>query len=204
MKLLRQIVKDYTTPLNEVRRGKWDKDDKFASWNVTGLVAAKGKIKLEVTNLWHFASPTKSYRDTLADSQMKLADPLTKGDQNKKKHAFWEKRYDIKITGQHFDASAKNEKGAVVPLVYNVLGNSLDTKINTNIEKEHKWPLLSQYRYGNVAYNKGNHKVWISGEKQDILDFFSSTEWLRSNDNNTKTNKETLAPLGIQKGDKKL
>ena len=170
-------MKSLKTIINEARKGKWDDDDKFASWNSTGLVAAKGNIKLDVTDLWYFAYPTKSYIDK-------------SGKQNKKKHDFWEKRYDIKITGQHFDG----RKGKIVPLIYNELGINADTKEN---------PKTGNYNNEKQPYVNKNakNKVFISGSKQDILDFFSSSEWLRSNDNNKKTNKDALAPLGIQKGD---
>ena len=187
MKLIERIVKEYTQPLNEARKGKWTDDDKHASWNATakfapaqGLVAAKGNIKLDVTDLWYFAYPSKNYIDKT-------------GKQNGKKHAAWQKRYDIKITGQHFDG----RKGKIVPLIYNELGINADTEEN---------PETGNYTNAKQPYVNKNakNKVFISGTKQDVFDFFSSAEWLRSNDNNKKTNKEVLAPLGIQKGDKKL
>ena len=126
MKTIRELRE---AALNEARKNKWTDNDPYWSKNTNGRVAAKGKIKLDVTELWEHAEPFKKFKDNKAIAN------TGKGDQNKRQHAFWEKRYDIKITGEHFDASAKNERGAVVPRVYNIMGLPLDIEINKKMKK---------------------------------------------------------------------
>ena len=167
MKTLKTIINEAKT-LNEARKNKWTDNDPYWSKNTNGRVAAKGKIKLDVTELWEHAEPFKKFKDNKAIGN------TGKGDQNKRQHAFWEKRYDIKITGEHFDASAKNERGAVVPLVYNIMGLPLDIEINKNAKKG------TEYRYKYVSRGS-KHKIWYTGEKQDIYDFFTSNEWTSKN-----------------------
>ena len=131
--------------------------------------------KPELNNQFYDTLSQRNAAEIEVDKDNKAIANTGKGDQNKRQHAFWEKRYDIKITGEHFDASAKNERGAVVPLVYNIMGLPLDIEINKNAKKG------TEYRYKYVGRGKSNHKIWYTGEKQDIYDFFTSNEWTSKN-----------------------
>ena len=175
MKSLKTIINEAKT-LNEARAKKWSDDDPYWSKNITGKVAAKGKIKADVTEIWRFAFPSKKYQDGKADG---VKD--TFGDQNKRQHAFWKKRYDIEITGQHFDALAKNGRGAVVYLVYNRGGIAVDMKLVGDDAPKGYVPRPNASKATYVKYKDSKHKVFMSGEKQDIYDFFVSPEWKNSN-----------------------
>jgi hypothetical protein len=181
MKTIRELRE---AALNEARKNKWTDNDPYWSKNTNGRVAAKGKIKLDVTELWEHAEPFKKFKDNKAIAN------TGKGDQNKRQHAFWEKRYDIKITGEHFDASAKNERGAVVPRVYNIMGLPLDIEINKKMKKG------SEYRYKYVSRGS-KHKIWYTGEKQDIYDFFTSNEWTSKNRTNLGPYHRMEKALGV-------
>ena len=176
MKLIERIIKEYTQPLNEARAKKWTDDDPYWSKNITRKVAAKGYIKVDITDIWRFAFPSKKYQDGKADG---VKD--TFGDQNKRQHAFWKKRYDIEITGYHFDALAKNGKGAVVYLVYNRGGIAVDMKLVGDDAPKGYVPRPNASKATYVKYKDSKHKVFMSGEKQDIYDFFVSPEWTKSN-----------------------
>ena len=192
MKLLERIVKEYTQPINEARAKKWTDKDKYWSKNITGKIAAKGSGKYDITEIWGRGPyPTKKYQDGKADDDGqggKTRDNF--GDQNMKQHAFWKKRYDIEITGQHFDALAKNGKGAVVPLLYNRGGISRDTVLSKGaLDKDYE-SYFSKISY--VDLNKSKHKVFISGENQDIYDWFVSPEWTKNNKTPSKMLKDIL------------
>ena len=181
MKLIERIVKEYTQPLNEARAKKWTDNDKFWSKNITGKLASKGSGKYDITDIWgQGPAPYRKYQDTKAIG----GDGKTFGDQNAKQHAFWKRRYDIEITGQHFDALANNGKGAVVPLLYNRLGTSQDTELFKS-----KLSGLSA-TYGRFEDSK--HKVFISGTNQDIYDFFLGNDWAKDNDKPSKFFKDKL------------
>ena len=189
MKLIERIVKEYTQPLNEARAKKWTDDDKFWSKNITGKTANdNSKIeKYDITDIWgQGPEPYRKFQDTKAID----GDHKTFGDQNAKQHAFWKRRYDIEITGQHFDGLAKNGKGAVVPLLYNRLGTNQDTELK-------KFSSGETY----LAYTRfkdSKHKVFISGTNQDIYDFFLSNDWAKDNDKPQKLfNKEFSNKEGI-------
>ena len=186
MKLIERIVKEYTQPLNEARAKKWTDDDKFWSKNITGKTANdNSKIeKYDITDIWGRGPfPVRKFQDKKAIA----GDGKNFGDQNAKQHAFWKRRYDIEITGQHFDGLAKNGKGAVVPLLYNRLGTNQDTELK-------KFSSGETY----LAYTRfkdSKHKVFISGTNQDIYDFFLSNDWAKKNDTPQKLfNKE----LGVE------
>lgn len=183
MKLIQRLVKEYTEPqsLNEARAKKWTDDDKFWSKNITGKIAAKGKGKYDITDIWEMGpEPDKKYQDGKADDDGKGGKTRDNfGDQNKRQHAFWKKRYDIEITGQHFDALAKNGRGAVVPLLYNRGGIALDTTLSKGaLDKDYE-SYFSKITF--VDLNKSKHKVFISGTNQDIYDWFLGPDWAKDN-----------------------
>ena len=181
MKLIERIVKEYTQPLNEARAKKWTDADKFWSKNITGKAANDGEGKYDITDIWGRGPfPVKKFQDTKAIN----GDGKTFGDQNAKQHAFWKRRYDIEITGQHFDALANNEKGAVVPLLYNRLGTVQDTKI-TKFSNGDAWVTYAEFQ-------TSKHKVFISGTNQDIYDFFLGNDWAKKNDTPMKLFKDKL------------
>ena len=183
MKLIERIVKEYTQPLNEARAKKWTDADKFWSKNITGKLASEGEGKYDITDIWGRGPfPVKKFQDTKADDDGKGGETRDNfGDQNAKQHAFWKKRYDIEITGQHFDALAKNGKGAVVPLVYNRGGVAVDMKLVGDGAPKGYVPTPNASKATFVKYKDSKHKVFMSGEKQDIYDFFVSPEWKKSN-----------------------
>ena len=184
MKLIERIVKEYTQPLNEARAKKWTDADKFWSKNITGKAANDGEGKYDITDIWGRGPfPVRKYQDTKAiDSDERGKE--TFGDQNAKQHAFWKRRYDIEITGQHFDARAKNGKGAVVPLLYNRLGTSQDTEIK-EFGDGTNWLVYAKFK-------TSKHKVFISGKHQDIYDFFLGNDWSKENDKPQKLFKDKL------------
>ena len=179
MKLIQRIIKEHTQPLNEARAKKWTDDDKFWSKNITGKIAAEGEGKYDITDIWDMGpEPTKKYQDDAGGDRNNF------GDQNKRQHAFWKKRYDIEITGQHFDALAKNGRGAVVPLLYNRGGIARDTKVVKFSD--------GTKTIGYIDLNKSKHKVFISGTNQDIYDFFLGPDWAKNNDTPSKMFKDVL------------
>ena len=186
MKLIERIVKEYTQPLNEARAKKWTDDDKFWSKNITGKAANDGEGKYDITDIWGRGPfPVKKYQDGKADDDGKGGKTRDNfGDQNAKQHAFWKRRYDIEITGQHFDARAKNGKGAVVPLLYNRLGTSQDTEIK-EFGDGTNWLVYTKFE-------TSKHKVFISGKHQDIYDFFLGNDWSKENDTPQKLFKDKL------------
>ncbi len=179
MKLIERIVKEYTEPLNEARAKKWTDADKFWSKNITGKLASKGSGKYDITDIWGRGPyPVKKYQDAAGGDREEF------GDQNKRQHNFWKKRYDIEITGQHFDALAKNGRGAVVPLLYNRGGITRDTKV---VKFSDGSKTISY-----VDFNKSKHKVFISGENQDIYDWFLGPDWAKDNNKPSKFFKDKL------------
>jgi len=181
MKLIDRLVKEYTQPLNEARAKKWTDDDKFWSKNITGKAANDGEGKYDITDIWGRGPfPVKKFQDTKAID----GDKKTFGDQNAKQHAFWKRRYDIEITGQHFDALAKNGKGAVVPLLYNRGGITRDTELFKS--------KLSGVSVNYKRFKDSKHKVFISGTNQDIYDFFLGNDWAKDNRKPEKLFKDKL------------
>jgi hypothetical protein len=179
MKLIERIVKEYTQPLNEARARKWTDADKFWSKNITGKAASKGSGKYDITDIWGRGPfPVKKYQDAAGGDRDEF------GDQNKRQHNFWKKRYDIEITGQHFDALAKNGRGAVVPLLYNRGGITRDTKV---VKFSDGTKTISY-----VDFNKSKHKVFISGTNQDIYDWFLGPDWAKDNNKPSKFFKDKL------------
>lgn len=179
MKLIERIVKEYTQPLNEARAKKWTDADKFWSKNITGKAASKGSGKYDITDIWGRGPfPVKKYQDAAGGDRDEF------GDQNKRQHNFWKKRYDIEITGQHFDALAKNGRGAVVPLLYNRGGITRDTKV---VKFSDGTKTISY-----VDFNKSKHKVFISGTNQDIYDWFLGPDWAKDNNKPSKFFKDKL------------
>ena len=192
MKLIERIVKEYTDPLNEARAKKWTDADKFWSKNITGKAASKGSGKYDITDIWGRGPfPVKKFQDGKADDDGKGGKTRDNfGDQNAKQHAFWKRRYDIEITGQHFDALAKNGRGAVVPLLYNRGGITRDTKLAKGALDKDRDAMFTKIQY--VDFNKSKHKVFISGTNQDIYDFFLGNDWAKDNNKPSKFFKDKL------------
>ena len=168
MKLIQRLVKEYTQPLNEARAKKWTDADKFWSKNINGKAADQGEGKYDITDMWGRGPfPVKKFQDDAGGDREAF------GDQNKRQHNFWKKRYDIEITGQHFDGLANNGKGAVVPLLYNRGGITRDTKVVKFSD--------GTKTIGYVDFDKSKHKVFISGTNQDIYDWFLGNDWKKEN-----------------------
>ncbi len=187
MKLIERIVKEYTQPLNEARAKKWTDADKFWSKNITGKAANDGEGKYDITDIWgRGPEPYKKYQDDAGGDRDNF------GDQNAKVHAFWKRRYDIEITGQHFDALANNGKGAVVPLLYNRGGITRDMKLVGDDAPKGYVPTPNASKATYVKYKDSKHKVFISGTNQDIYDFFLGNDWAKKNDTPSKFFKDKL------------